>query len=157
MKRRHFRSRRGNSLQMDVCDKKIASDCECDGLVSQQGWRHCGPLYYWWPGICSDQWAGHLHQPRRCWDDCSLVAHYLLLTRCNEHPVAPYCAIPQDYLSDTPLLRAMGFLVSQHGQLGAIPPPPFSERVPLAEHAKWRCDTPPPSKGVSQRYLRDTL
>ena len=36
--------------------------------------------------------------------------------------VAPYCAIPRDYLSDTPLLRAMGFLVSQHGQWGAIPP-----------------------------------
>ena len=70
--------------------------------------------------------------------------------------VAPYCAIPRDYLSDTPLLRAMGFLVSQHGQLGAIPPSPFSERFPLGEHAKWRCDTPP-SKGVSQRYLRDTL
>ena len=36
----------------------------------------------------------------------------------------PHCAIPRDYLSDTPLLRAMGFLVSQHGQLGAIPPLP---------------------------------
>ena len=70
--------------------------------------------------------------------------------------VAPYCAIPRDYLSDTPLLRAMGFLVSQHGQLGAIPPPPFSESFPLGKHAKWRCDTPP-GKGVSQRYLRDTL
>ena len=70
--------------------------------------------------------------------------------------VAPYCAIPRDYLSDTPLLRAMGFLASQYGQLGAIPPPPFSERFPLGKHAKWRCDTPP-SKGVSQRYLRDTL
>ena len=40
--------------------------------------------------------------------------------------VAPYCAIPRDYLSDTPLLRG-----------GAIPLPP--------------------STGVSQRYLRDTL
>ena len=29
-------------------------------------------------------------------------------------------------------------------------------RFPLGEHAKWRCDNPP-SKGVSQRYLRDTL
>ena len=64
--------------------------------------------------------------------------------------------MPRDYLSDTPLLRAMGFLVSQHGQLGAIPPPPFLSVFPLEEHAKWRCDTPP-SKGVSQRYLRDTL
>ena len=39
--------------------------------------------------------------------------------------VAPYCAIPRDHLSDTPLLRAMGFLVSRHGQLGAIPLPLF--------------------------------
>ena len=42
--------------------------------------------------------------------------------------VAPYCAIPRDYLSDTPLLRAMGFLVSQQGQSmrcgGETPPPP---------------------------------
>ena len=42
----------------------------------------------------------------------------------------------------TPSLRAMGFLMSQHGQLGAIPPPPFSERFHIGEHAKWRCDTP---------------
>ena len=58
--------------------------------------------------------------------------------------MAPYCAIPRDYLSDGPLLRAMGFLVSQHGQLGAIcPPPPFSEHFPpLGGHAKWRCGTP---------------
>ena len=58
------------------------------------------------------------------------------------------------YPSDTPLLRAMGFLVSQHGHLGAIPPPPFLSIPP------WRaCEVEvryPPSKGVSQRYLRDT-
>ena len=65
--------------------------------------------------------------------------------------VAPYCAIPRDYLSDTPLLRAMGFLMSQHGQLGAIPPPPFSERFHIGEHAKWTCDTPP-----QKEYLSDT-
>ena len=45
--------------------------------------------------------------------------------------VAPYCAIPRDYLSDSPVLRAVGFLVSQHGQLGAIPPPPFLSISPL--------------------------
>ena len=69
--------------------------------------------------------------------------------------VAPYCAIPRDYLSDTPLLRAMGFLMSQHGQIGCDTPSPFSEHFPLKKHAKWRCDTPLP-KGVSQRYLCDT-
>ena len=61
--------------------------------------------------------------------------------------VAPYCAIPRDYLSDTALLRAMGFFVSQHGH--AIPPSPFSRRFPLGEHAKWRCDTPPLQSGIS--------
>ena len=42
--------------------------------------------------------------------------------------------------------------MSQHGQLVAIPPPFFSEHFPLAEHAKWRCDTPPSQKG----HLSDT-
>ena len=65
--------------------------------------------------------------------------------------VAPYCAIPRDYLSDTPLLRAMGFLVSQHGQLGAIPPPPFLS-VSLLESMRSGGAIPPPQKG----YLSDT-
>ena len=92
---------------------------------------------------------------------CSLLSGLLLLYHLESlpaslssgcsfiHLVATYCAIPRDYLSDTPLLRAMGFLVSQHGQLGAIPPPPFSERFPLGEHAKWRCDPPPLERGIS--------
>ena len=70
--------------------------------------------------------------------------------------VAPYCAIPRDYLSDTPLLRAMGFLVSQHGQLGAIPLPPFLSVSPL-ESMQSGGAIPPPSKEVSQRYLCNTL
>ena len=67
--------------------------------------------------------------------------------------MAPYCAIPRDYLSDTPLLRAMGFLVSQHGQLGAISPPPFLSVSPFKKHAKWRRDTPPPPR---KGYLSNT-
>ena len=67
--------------------------------------------------------------------------------------VAPYCAIPRDYLSDTPLLRAMGFLVSQHGQLGAIPPPPFLSVSPLESmRSRGAMPPPPPQKG----YLSDT-
>ena len=65
--------------------------------------------------------------------------------------VASYCAIPRDYLSDTPLLRATGFLVSQHGQLGAIPPPPFLCVSPL-ESMQSGGAIPPPQKG----YLSDT-
>ena len=34
---------------------------------------------------------------------------------------------------------------------GCDTPPPFSERFPIGEHSKWRCDTPP-QKG----YLSDT-
>ena len=67
------------------------------------------------------------------------------------HLVAPYCAIPRDYLSDTPVLRAMGALVSQHGQLGAIPPPPFLSVCPL-ESLQSGGAIPPPQKG----YLSDT-
>ena len=69
----------------------------------------------------------------------------------GRHLVAPYCAIPRDYLSDTPLLRAMGFLVSQHGQWGAIPPPPFLSVSPL-ESMRSGGAIPPPQKG----YLSDT-
>ena len=68
------------------------------------------------------------------------------------HLVAPYCAIPRDYLSDTPLLRAMGFLVSQHGQLGAIPPPHFLSVSPL-EGMRSGGPIPPPQK---KGYLSDT-
>ena len=72
--------------------------------------------------------------------------------RCaHMHLVAPYCAIPRDYLSDTPLLRAMGFFVSQHGQLGAIPPPPFLSVSPLRSMQSGGA-IPPPSKG----HLSDT-
>ena len=67
--------------------------------------------------------------------------------------MAPYCAMPRDYLSDAPLLRAMGFLVSQHGQSGAIPLLPFLRISP------WRaCEVevrypPPPTQ---KRSLSDT-
>ena len=66
--------------------------------------------------------------------------------------LAPYCAIPWDYLSETPLLRAMGFLVSQHGQLGAIPPPPSLSDSPLESMRSRGAIPPPPQKG----YLSDT-
>ena len=73
--------------------------------------------------------------------------------------VAPYCAIPRDYLSDTPLLRAMGFLVSQHSQFGAMPPPLFCAKPPSSflrvsplESMRSGGAIPPPHKG----YLSDT-
>ena len=51
--------------------------------------------------------------------------------------VAPCCAIPRDYLSDTPPYCALwGFWCPQHGQLGCDTPSPFSERFPLGVHAK---------------------
>ena len=44
--------------------------------------------------------------------------------------VAPYCAIPRDYLSDTPLLRAMGFWRLMANWV-RIPPPPFLSASPV--------------------------
>ena len=68
------------------------------------------------------------------------------------HLVAPHCAIPRDYLSDTaPGLRAMGFLVSQHGQLGAIPPSPFLSVSPVESIRSGGAIPPPPKV-----YLSDT-
>ena len=66
--------------------------------------------------------------------------------------VAPYCAIRRDYLSHTPLLRAMGLTASQHGQEGAIPPPPFLSVSPLESmRSGGAIPPPPPQKG----YLSD--
>ena len=65
--------------------------------------------------------------------------------------MAPYRAIPRDYLSDTPILRAMGFSVSQHGQLGAMPPPPFLSVSPLES---MRCGGAMPTP--AKEYLSDT-
>ena len=67
--------------------------------------------------------------------------------------MAPYCAIPRDYLSDTPLLRAMGFLVSQDGKLGAIPPPPFLSVSPL-ESMRSGGAIPPHKRGISAILAR---
>ena len=72
--------------------------------------------------------------------------------------VALRCAIPQDYLSDTPLLRAMGFLVSHHDQLGAIPPPPFLSLSPLKSMRSGSARPPPPHKrGISAIFEDTTL
>ena len=67
--------------------------------------------------------------------------------------MAPYCAIPRDYLSDTPLLRAMGFLVSQHSQKGAIPPP-FLSVSPPWRACKVGVRYPPLQRGISAILAR---
>ena len=51
-----------------------------------------------------------------------------------------------------PVLRAMVFLASQHGQLGAIPPPPFLSVPPCRACEVGVRYHPPPQKG----YLSDT-
>ena len=33
--------------------------------------------------------------------------------------------------------------------IGCNTPSPFSERFPFGEHANWRCDAPPPQRGIS--------
>ena len=75
--------------------------------------------------------------------------------------VGVYCAMPQDYLSDTPYCTRWGRLCLNMTNLVRYPLP-FSEPFPLGalgEHAKWRCDTPPPHRrGISaiwKKVLRD--
>ena len=68
--------------------------------------------------------------------------------------VAPYGAIPRDYLSDTPLLRAMGlFHVSSTWPIGCDTPSLFLSVSPLESMLLWGCDTPPPPQ---KGYLNDT-
>ena len=56
--------------------------------------------------------------------------------------------IPQEYLSDTPYCA--GFFGVSIWPIGCDTPSPFPGRFPLGEHAKWRCNTPPPPKrGIS--------
>ena len=127
-------------LAISLAIQKIASDCGCDAVV-----------------LCSFPTLF-----RNCPGALPLKAENPLGATRPLSKTIPSLSGP--VLRDTARLsqryprrlRAMGFLVSQHGQSGAIPPPPFSERFPHEEHAKWRCDTPPLKRGISQRYWRDT-
>ena len=49
-----------------------------------------------------------------------------------------------------PLIARYGVFGVSTWPIGCDTPSPFAERFPLGEHAKWRCDTPPPLKrGIS--------
>ena len=50
-----------------------------------------------------------------------------------------------------PLIARYGVFGVSTWPIGCDTPSPFSERFPVGEHAKWRCDSPP-QKG----YLSDT-
>ena len=105
--------------------------------------------------------ASHPPNPYFCGKFRTLTTHSPQIWGVTIHPpnlrgeslVAPYCAIPRDYLSDTPLLRAMGFLVSQHGQLSAIPPPPFLSISPF-ESMRSGGAIPPLKRGISAILAR---
>ena len=56
-----------------------------------------------------------------------------------------------------PLLRAMGFLVSQHGQLGAISPSPFLSVSPLESVRSGGTNPPPLKRGISAILARYPL
>ena len=62
--------------------------------------------------------------------------------------------LPQRY----PAIAHYGVLGVSTWSIGCDTPSPFSERFLLGEHAKWRCDTPPPHKrGISAILVRTPL
>ena len=74
-------------------------------------------------------------------------------TQYNALLVAPYCAVPRDYLSDTPLLRAMGFFGVSAWPVGCDTPSPFSERSPL-DSMRGEGAIPPLKRGISAILAR---
>ena len=80
---------------------------------------------------------------------------FVLCFPASGHLVAPYCAIPRDYLSDTPYCALWGFWCLNMANWVRYPLPLFWAFPPWRA---WEVEVRyPPSKGVSQRYLRDTL
>ena len=76
----------------------------------------------------------------------SRTAIYPLSLMCPFNLVAPYCALLWDYLSDNPLLRAMGLWVSQQGQIGCDTPCP-------SVRTSW-CAIPPHQKSISAMLVQ---
>ena len=136
----------------------------------------CSKIVFWFPcfeikfeNICFFFCALLKHSKIRLWNCCGSCCQKRLLNPKNDNfifgfaavrvpkrpfLVAPYRAIPRDYLSDTPLLRAMGVLVSQHGQWGAIPPPPFLSVSPLESIREVEVRYPPHKRGISAILAR---
>ena len=109
------------------------------------GWK-----WYTWTNFVRYAWSAHMTNEFE--EECEAVADFQA-GRSLSGPVSRDTArLSQRY----PLLRAMVFLVSQHGQVGAIPPPPFLSVSPL-ESMRSLGAIPPPTKGVSQRCLCDTI
>ena len=70
--------------------------------------------------------------------------------------MAPYRAILRDYLSYTPHIARYGVFGDSTWPIGCDTPSPFLSVSPL-ESMRSGGAIPPPTRGVSQRYLRDTL
>ena len=91
-----------------------------------------------------------------------LSSFFLLLVCALSTPsrgtlVVPYCDIARLSQRYPPIARCGVFGVSTW-PIGCDTPSPYSERFPLGEHEKWRCDTPPPKKREREREsMRENL
>ena len=133
-------------------------------------WRCSSWLLWGWCADCGvrvldppEKWPQKSMQSPKC-PSFDILMYFLFKLTLDHFPggggpkrhlVAPYHAIPRDYLSDCPLLRAMGFLVSQHGQLGAVPSPRFLSVSPLESmRSRGAIPPPPPKRGISAILAR---
>ena len=91
------------------------------------------------------------------WGD--LFAQHWCIDSGFQNLVAPYCAIPRDYLSDTPLLRALwGFWCLKMANRVRYPPP-FLSISPVENMQSGAAIPPPLKRGISAilaRYPRKT-
>ena len=91
--------------------------------------------------MISPQASNHYHPPPKIHALICIISGNIQ----DMHVVSLYCAMPRDYLSDTPLLRAMPAVCSVSiWPIGCDTSSSLSVHSPPGEHAKWKCDNPPP-------------
>ena len=87
----------------------------------------------------------------------STAYFYLLLTFFSPTLSGPVLRDTARLSQRYPPIARYGVFGVSTWQIGCDTPSPLSERFPLGEHAKWRCDTPPPppqKRGISAILAR---
>ena len=116
--------------------------------------------FYFWAAGFFRGFSRRIFSPHFCGKKCPekssrKIPGKILQNLYNRNPRHISAEGAGQYLSDTPLLRAMGFFGVSTCQLGAIPPPLFQSITPLERACDVEVRYPPPLKrGISAILAR---